>query len=76
MTAVPAGAHATLSSSSPADGAVLAALPPAVTLTFDAPGRYTAVTAPSTAAGRWLIRITVPTGDIDETAVQLSQTIR
>jgi copper transport protein len=39
VTAVPAAAHATLSSSSPADGAVLAALPPAVTLTFDEPVR-------------------------------------
>jgi copper transport protein len=35
VTAVPAWAHATLSSSSPADGGVLAALPSAATLTFD-----------------------------------------
>ena len=39
VTAVPASAHATLSSSSPADGAVLAALPPVATLTFDEPVR-------------------------------------
>lgn len=35
VTAAPAWAHATLSSSSPSDGAVLPALPSAATLTFD-----------------------------------------
>lgn len=39
VTAVPAWAHATLTSASPADGVVLSALPPAVTLTFDEPVR-------------------------------------
>ena len=39
VTAAPAWAHATLSASSPADGVVLGALPPAATLTFDEPVR-------------------------------------
>ncbi|MFB9839443.1 copper resistance CopC/CopD family protein, partial [Actinoallomurus acaciae] len=39
VTTVPAEAHATLSASSPSDGAVLAALPPVATLTFDEPVR-------------------------------------
>jgi copper transport protein len=39
VTSVPAEAHATLSASSPSDGAVLAALPPVATLTFDEPVR-------------------------------------
>jgi len=39
-------------------------------------GRYTAVTAPLTAAGRWRVAITVRTSDIDETTVHLSPTIR
>lgn len=42
----------------------------------DGTGRYTAVTAPITAAGRWRIAITVRTSDIDETTLQLAQTIR
>jgi copper transport protein len=42
----------------------------------DGPGRYTAVTAPITATGRWRIAITIRTSDIDEATVQLSQTIR
>ena len=39
-------------------------------------GRYTAVTAPLTAAGRWRIAVTVRTSDIDEATVLLSQTLR
>jgi hypothetical protein len=42
----------------------------------DGPGRYTAVTAPITSAGRWRIAITIRTSEIDETTVLLSQTIR
>jgi copper transport protein len=42
----------------------------------DGTGRYTAVTAPITATGRWRIAITIRTSDIDETTIQLSQTIR
>ncbi|MEV5706156.1 copper resistance protein CopC [Actinoallomurus sp. NPDC052274] len=39
VAATPASAHATLAWSSPADGAVLPALPPALTLRFDEPVR-------------------------------------
>ncbi|MEV5754458.1 copper resistance protein CopC [Actinoallomurus sp. NPDC052308] len=39
LAASPASAHATLSSSSPADGAIVSTLPSAVTLTFDEPVR-------------------------------------
>lgn len=39
-------------------------------------GRYTAVTAPLTVAGQWRIAVTVRTSDIDETTVQLTQTLR
>ncbi|MEV5754459.1 CopD family protein [Actinoallomurus sp. NPDC052308] len=39
-------------------------------------GRYEAVTAPLAAAGRWRIAVTVRTSDIDETTVQLSETLR
>ena len=39
-------------------------------------GRYTARTAPISATGRWRIAITIRTTDIDETTVNLSQTIR
>jgi copper transport protein len=42
----------------------------------DGPGRYTAVTAPITATGRWRIAITIRTSEINETTVLLSQTIR
>jgi copper transport protein len=39
-------------------------------------GRYTAVTTPLAATGRWRIAVTVRTSDIDETTVYLSQTLR
>ena len=42
----------------------------------DGTGRYTATTAPITVAGRWRIDLTVRTGDIDETTLHLTQTIR
>jgi copper transport protein len=50
--------------------------PIAARIGHDGPGRYTADTAPITAAGRWRITITVRTSDIDETTVELSQAIR
>jgi copper transport protein len=41
-----------------------------------AAGRYSARTPPLTAAGRWLISVTVRTGEIDQTEVRLTQTLR
>lgn len=42
----------------------------------DAPGRYMAVTAPITVTGQWRIAITIRTSDIDESTLEMSQTIR
>lgn len=39
-------------------------------------GRYTAVTPPLNAIGRWQIAVTVRTSGIDETTVHLSETLR
>ena len=50
--------------------------PIAARVGHDGTGRYTARTAPISATGRWRIAITIRTGDIDETTVNLSQTIR
>ncbi|CNF78628.1 copper resistance protein CopC [Mycobacterium tuberculosis] len=41
-----------------------------------ATGRYSARTPPLTAPGRWLISVTVRTGEIDQTEVRLAQTLR
>ncbi|NKZ02922.1 copper resistance CopC/CopD family protein [Actinomadura latina] len=41
-----------------------------------AAGRYSARTPPLTAAGRWLISVTVRTGEIDQAKVRLAHTLR